>query len=70
MNMNTNTKINTKVNTTNIVNTSTINATTSNSETKKLKIHCDIIEKLDYFIKQKNSQYYFSRCIWVRKMFL
>ena len=47
MNKNTNTKINT-----NTINTSTINAT-SNSETKKLKIHCDIIEKLDYFIKQK-----------------
>ena len=33
-------------------NTNTVNAT-SNSETKKLKIHCDIKEKLDYFIKQK-----------------
>ena len=51
MNMNKNTNTNTKINT-NIINTSTINAT-SNSETKKLKIHCDIIEKLDYFIKQK-----------------
>ena len=24
-----------------------------NNNTKKLKIHCDIKEKLDYFIKQK-----------------
>jgi len=37
----------------NTINTNTINATTSNYEQKKLKIHCDIKAKLDYFIKQK-----------------
>ena len=37
----------------NTINTNTINATTSNYEQKKLKIHCDIKSKLDYFIKQK-----------------
>ncbi len=37
-----------------IINTTAVNAN-SNSETKKLKIHCDIKEKLDYFIKQKKN---------------
>ena len=40
------------MNTNRIINTTAVNAN-SNSETKKLKIHCDIKEKLDYFIKQK-----------------
>ena len=36
----------------NAINLNSVN-TISNYDTKKLKIHCDIKEKLDYFIKQK-----------------
>ena len=53
------------MNATNVTNAINPNA---NSEQKKLKIHCDIKDKLDYFIKQKkNSQYYIPRVIRMRK---
>jgi hypothetical protein len=47
-----NTNTNTNTNTTNTTNTVVSNSN-SHSEIKKLKIHCDIKDKLDYFIKQK-----------------
>lgn len=43
----------------------------ANSEQKKLKIHCDIKDKLDYFIKQKKFPILYSTGHLVaEKMFL